>query len=77
MITNCVNPVCRVAFSHVLDGRIFTIDRVLTTYTPRSADRENEQYWLCGNCSKSVKIIVEDGRITTVPIDRETASLVR
>jgi len=73
MITNCVNPSCRVSFSHVREGRIITVDRVLNPVTARRHECPTEQYWLCGTCSKSFKMVVEDGRVTTVAIEAETA----
>jgi len=73
MIANCVNPACRAPFSHRRDGRIFTVEGVLAV--ERGADRANEQYWLCGTCSQSMKVVVEKGRVTTVPMERETAAL--
>ncbi|MGB9236322.1 MAG: hypothetical protein WCC04_18085 [Terriglobales bacterium] len=75
MLTNCMNPICRIPFSHARDGRIFTVDRVLTAVPARGAERPEEQYWLCGTCSKSFKVVVEDGRVTTVPIEAEIATL--
>jgi len=75
MLTNCVNPACRTPFSHSQGGRFFTVDRDLTAHAPQAAENQHEQFWLCGTCSKSFKIAVEDGRVTTIPIDVETASI--
>ena len=72
MITNCVNPTCRVPFSHVREGRIITVDRVLSAAASRRAEHPTEQYWLCGTCSKSFKVVVEEGRVSTVAIEAET-----
>jgi len=74
MIANCVNPACRAPFSHTRDGRIFTVEGVLAA--ERGAARANEQYWLCGTCSQSMKVVVEKGRVSTVPMERETATVV-
>ena len=73
MISNCVNPTCRVPFSHLREGRIITVDRVLSAAAARRAERPTEQYWLCGTCSKSFKVVVEDGCVSTVAIEAETA----
>ncbi|MGB9491316.1 MAG: hypothetical protein WCA92_12705 [Terriglobales bacterium] len=67
MIENCVNPACRVAFTHARDGRIFTVERILT-----GSRQQNEIYWLCGACSKSHKVVIENGRIMTAPIEVES-----
>jgi hypothetical protein len=75
MTTNCLNPCCRAPFAYNRnEGRIFTIDRPLASSANRTTSH-HEQYWLCGTCSRSLKVIVEDGRIVTVPIDIETAAL--
>jgi len=74
MVTNCVNSACRVPFSHAREGRIFTVERVLTSFTA-GAERPTEQYWLCGKCCQAFKVVVEDGRVTTVPMEAETATL--
>ena len=73
MIQNCVNPACQAAFSHKRDGRIFTVESELTA-AERGATRPSEQYWLCGTCCLALKVVVENGRVTTVPM--ETATLV-
>jgi len=74
MISQCVNPTCRTPFSHARAGRIFSVDHDLE-FSAREPQHQIEQYWLCGTCSQSLKVVVENGRITTVPINVETASL--
>ncbi len=73
MISKCVNPTCRIPFSHLREGRIITVDRVLSAAAVRRAEHPTEQYWLCGTCSKSFKVVVEDGRVSTVAMEAETA----
>jgi hypothetical protein len=75
MVSHCLNPACKVAYHLSGEGRIFTVDRALTGCGPGERGEINEQYWLCGTCSQSLKVVVEDGRIRTVPIETETASL--
>lgn len=70
MVENCINPACRVAFTHARDGRIFTVERILTGSRGRDQQR-SELFWLCGTCSKTYKVVVEGGRITTAPIEAE------
>jgi hypothetical protein len=55
------------------EGRIITVDRVLSPATARRTERPMEQYWLCGTCSKSFKVVVEAGRVSTVAMEAETA----
>jgi hypothetical protein len=75
MLSNCVNSACRVPFSHARDGRIFSVNHDLEASGSKEPRHLTEQYWLCGTCSQSLKVVIENGRITTVPIDVETASL--
>ena len=75
MITNCLNPACRVPFSHMRDGRFFSIDDALSHSANRDPQHQVEQYWLCGTCSQSLKVVVENGRIVTAPIEVEAATL--
>jgi hypothetical protein len=55
------------------EGRIITVDRVLNGAAARRAEHPTEQYWLCGTCSKSFKVVVEDGGVSTVAMEAETA----
>ena len=76
MVSNCLNPACRVPFSHARDGRFFSVDHLLTEPDNRPAKRQPEQYWLCGTCSQALKVVVENGSIQVVPIDIECTTLV-
>lgn len=69
MTSNCLNPACRVPFSHARDGRFFSVDLQLTQSGRRASSHPAEQYWLCGTCSQALKVVVENGAIVTVPID--------
>jgi len=75
MVSRCLNPACKALFTHNGEGRVFTIDPSLTAKRPRQHDDIGKQYWLCGTCSQSLKVVVEGGHIKTVPIETETASL--
>jgi hypothetical protein len=75
MVSRCLNPACKTPFTHSGEGRVFTVDRSLAAKKPRPHDDIGKQYWLCGTCSQSLKVVVEDGHIKTVPIETETASL--
>lgn len=75
MVSNCLNPDCRVPFSHARDGRFFSVDRHLTHSVSQDPEGQAEQYWLCGTCSQALKVVVENGSIITVPIDSECNTL--
>jgi len=76
MISNCLNPACQVPFSHAREGRIFSVERARTLPNLGQPDHQVEQYWLCGTCSQSLKVVIEDGRIRTAPIEVELTTLV-
>ena len=75
MVSNCLNPACRVPFSHARDGRFFSLDRLLIHSGTQAPEQGVEQYWLCGSCSRVLKVVVENGSILTVPIDSECTTL--
>jgi hypothetical protein len=75
MISHCLNPACKVAFSHTRGGRIVSVDRHLTHSGKQTRKRTLEQYWLCGTCSQVLKIVVEHGSVRAVPIDTECTTL--
>jgi hypothetical protein len=72
MLSNCLNPACRTPFSHLRDGRVFSIESALTHAASRDPQKAAEQYWLCGTCSQFLKVVIEDGHITTAPIEVAT-----
>jgi hypothetical protein len=53
------------------EGRIFTIERFVASSDGTKVERQLEHYWLCGTCSKSMKVVVENGVALTVPIQVE------
>ncbi len=76
VISNCLNPACRAPFNHLHDGRIFSVDGALRHSDQRDSSlRQVEQFWLCGTCSQSVKVVIEHGRISTAPIEVEQFAL--
>jgi hypothetical protein len=75
MASNCLNPACRIPFSHAREGRFFSVDLMLTHSGQRTSPQPAEQYWLCGTCSQALKVVVENGAIVTVPIDVECTTL--
>ena len=67
MLSYCLNPACDAAFRYLYDGRIFTAERLVTTTDGLNTERVIEHYWLCGACSRSMKIVIEKGVATVVP----------
>ncbi|MBZ5550761.1 MAG: hypothetical protein LAO22_22850 [Acidobacteriia bacterium] len=76
MLSSCLNPSCNASFRYLYDGRIFTVERFVTSPDGLNTERIIEHYWLCGPCSRSMKVVVENGAPTAAPIhtERTTAS---
>ena len=68
MLASCLNPSCNASFRYLYDGRIFTVERLVTSPDGQNAERMIEHYWLCEPCSMSLKVVVENGVAKTVPI---------
>jgi hypothetical protein len=61
MLSHCLNPACRAPFRYLSDGRIFTAERLINRADGAKTKRVIEHYWLCGSCSRSMKVVVENG----------------
>jgi hypothetical protein len=74
MLSHCLNPSCSAQFRYLHEGRIFKVERVVPS--PDDSDPQHlvEHYWLCGSCSLLLKVVVENGVVTTQPIRAETAA---
>ncbi len=68
MLSQCLNPDCNAIFRYLYEGRIFTVERFVASSDGTKVERRLEHYWLCGKCSKSMKVVVENGVASTVPI---------
>lgn len=71
MVSSCLNPSCNASFRYLYDGRIFTVERLVTSPDGQNSERVIEHYWLCAPCSMSMKVVVENGVAKTVPIQSE------
>jgi hypothetical protein len=74
MLSRCLNASCGAPFHFLEEGRIFNIEHVVATAGKREPRRFVEQYWLCGRCSQGLKVVVENGCVTTQPIHLELAA---
>jgi hypothetical protein len=68
VLNQCLNPNCSALFRYLYEGRIFTVERFVTSANEERTERQLEHYWLCETCSKSMKVVVENGVATTVPM---------
>ena len=75
MLSSCLNPSCDTPFRYLYEGRIFTVERFVTSPDGLNTERMIEHYWLCGPCSRTMKVVVEDGVATAVPIRPELMAL--
>jgi hypothetical protein len=73
MISHCLNPDCRLPFDHDREGRFFSVDPDLELRDSAEPRHQLEQYWLCGTCAQTHKVVIEHGRISTVLIDADLA----
>jgi hypothetical protein len=71
MLSRCLNASCGAPFHFLEEGRIFNIEHVAATADKGEPQRFVEQYWLCGVCSQGLKVVVENGCVTTQPIHLE------
>ncbi len=69
MLLHCLNPSCKTPFHHLNEGRVFSIERIIST--GGEPCYRIEHFWLCGPCSLTLKVVVEDGQVTTQPIHPE------
>ncbi|MBZ5616759.1 MAG: hypothetical protein LAO23_22375 [Acidobacteriia bacterium] len=74
MLSHCLNPSCTAQFRFLHEGRIFKIERTTASLDDSNPQRLVEHYWLCGPCSLALKVVVENGVVTTQPIHPETAA---
>ncbi len=71
MLSHCLNPACGAPFRYLYDGRIFTVERFVTSADGLKTERIMEHYWLCGPCGRSMKVVIENGVATAVPMHLE------
>lgn len=71
MLSRCLNSSCGAPFHFLEEGRTFNIEHVVATAGTEEPQRFVEQYWLCGLCSQGLKVVVENGCVTTRPIHLE------
>ncbi len=59
MIAKCANPDCNVSFRYLRGGKLFLLD--IPQDSPREATHRREYFWLCGQCSATMKVVVNEG----------------
>jgi len=75
MMSKCANPTCSSVFRYLRDGKLFQVPAGAspraTTMGPKDSPKQparDEFFWLCGNCSKDLTIVVDPvAGVRTVP----------
>jgi hypothetical protein len=52
MVNKCANPQCSKPLHYLREGRIFVFDAESNSDAPHRM----EHYWLCGECSKTMRL---------------------
>lgn len=83
MVTNCANPGCQSTLQSFVEGRFFHFDIVSVSVSAGDAgdggfdeqpQRQNIDYWLCGDCSASLSLVLEPVRgLKLVPLGNPRA----
>ena len=61
MTTKCANPACDHPFHYFRSGKIYLIDTVNSNGAFRASNgtRGTEYFWLCGECSKNLRVTLD------------------
>jgi hypothetical protein len=69
VLSKCANPTCSARFRYLSQGRIFNIQiKETSTTSVRSASQKIEHFWLCETCARVMKVVRENGVVTTRPL---------
>jgi len=52
MVSHCANPDCRRELHYLREGKIYQF-----VLSPKTSSKRLEHFWLCGECSKNMKLI--------------------
>jgi len=63
MVKNCANPKCAKPLHYLREGRIFVFDAGSASDEPI---HRMEHFWLCGECSKTMRLVKTDQGVRTV-----------
>ena len=74
MLSKCANPACSARFRYLHQGRIFKVERGAVLSGPNgSSIRKIEHFWLCELCTQTLEVVLENGAVTTRPLQPELA----
>lgn len=66
MLSKCANPACFARFRYLHEGRIFNIE-VKSDSAVHPLQSKIEHFWLCERCSQVMKVVWDNGAVTTRP----------
>lgn len=66
MLSKCANPTCFARFRYLHEGRIFNVE-IKTQSCEHFLQPRIEHFWLCESCARVLKVVWEDGAVTTRP----------
>ena len=69
MLAKCLNPACDARFRYLNQGRIFNIEIPFAMTNRERNFAQAECLWLCEHCSLTMKVIVDNGTVTTAPLE--------
>jgi hypothetical protein len=72
VLAKCLNPACWAPFRYLHEGRVFNIE-LSSDGDDRNPVRKIEHFWLCAECATALKVVVENGGVTTRPLESSPA----
>jgi hypothetical protein len=73
MLSKCSNPSCSALFSHLQDGKLFSLESV--PVLDHCAAKRVEHFWLCENCSLTMSLRLAKDERVVVPLPRPFRSV--
>jgi hypothetical protein len=71
VLSKCANPACLARFHYLHEGRIFKIETGTVASDRNGSPKHRiEYFWLCQRCAQTLRVVVENGVVTTRPLDR-------
>jgi hypothetical protein len=66
VLSKCANPACLARFHYLHEGRIFNIETgTVSCESNSSSTHKIEHFWLCESCVQTLKVVLENGVVTT------------
>ena len=76
MIAKCANPDCSTPFLYLREGKVFRMEFDSPLKPGSQPARKIEHFWLCGPCSTTLTLVVNQAKVETVSIEPEVPTRV-